>query len=374
VARSADSAADRELTARLAARGLTGSGARYERWRRAGLLPGHERHGAGRGRGSVSALDPATVEIAAALARHAAQGRDLRAAVVAWFFEAGRPVLPGQLAVPEPPDAAVIEALAWAVRTDPVYRLVRRARSVVTQAQADDFYAAATEHARREAGAATGFDPSLVHKVAGRDAELVSSGAPRDLVHLVAAMGLGAEEVGPEAIAATGYFPQMSVQEWRDAMIEAFASGAYAEELAALSRFDPASAVESAGIERLRGAREVAIGLAGIGALMLMHGLLMPDTPGLAALRAGVDELGAGPLLVNLARQVMHPAAVASAVANCLNPAYSSMYRSLSELIAADPPLLHQAGGDKHDPEAFMQTWISSIEALASRSSLTAGP
>jgi hypothetical protein len=63
--RNADSAADRELTARLASRGLTGSSPRYERWRRAGLLPRHERHGAGQGRGSVSVLAPATVEIAA---------------------------------------------------------------------------------------------------------------------------------------------------------------------------------------------------------------------------------------------------------------------------------------------------------------------
>ena len=93
MARGAESAADRELTARLAARGLAGSGARYERWRRAGLLPRHERRGAGRGRGSLSALDPATVEIAVALARHAVQGRDLRAVVVAWFFKAGRSVL-----------------------------------------------------------------------------------------------------------------------------------------------------------------------------------------------------------------------------------------------------------------------------------------
>jgi hypothetical protein len=67
VPRNADSAADRALTARLAERGLTGSTARYERWRRAGLLPRHERRGAGRGRGSVSALSPATVEVAAAL-------------------------------------------------------------------------------------------------------------------------------------------------------------------------------------------------------------------------------------------------------------------------------------------------------------------
>jgi hypothetical protein len=291
VVTSSDSAADRELTAELAARGLTGSGARYERWRRAGLLPRHERHGAGQGLGSFSVLDPATVETAAALARHATQGRDLRTAVVGWFFEAGRPVMPGQPTVPEPPDTSVVKALAWAVRTGPLYRMVQRARSAVTEAQKDEFYAAAAGHVRRAAGAATGVDPSAVREalLEVHDIDLGSGGGPADLVHLVAAMGMGIEEVGPEAfaeaIAATGYFPQMSAQEWRDTMTEVFASGAVAEELAAPGKLDPASAVENASIERLREARKVALGLAGFGATLLMHGLLMPDTPGLSAPR-----------------------------------------------------------------------------------------
>lgn len=375
MARSADSAADRELTARLAARGLTGSSARYERWRRAGLLPRHERHGAGRGRGSVSVVDPATVEIAAALARHTVQGRDLRVAVVAWFFEVGRPALPGQPVVPEPPDAAVAEALAWVVRTSPGYRMVQRARSAVTEAQKDDFYARAAGHARREAGAVAGFDPLAVREalLSGRDIALAPGGPPVNLVHLVTAIGLGVGEVGAEAfgdaITATGMFPQLSQQEWRDAMIEAFASGTYAREFAALARFDPASTLENAGIDRLREAREVAIGLAGFGGMLLMHALLMPDTPGLAAMRASVNELGMGPMLMNLARQVMQPQGIASAVAACLDPAYSALFRSLSDAVAAGPPLLHPAGDDDHDPERFMKTWLSSIRALSTDTS-----
>ena len=374
MARSADSAADRELTARLAARGLTGSGARYERWRRAGLLPRHERHGAGRRRGSISVLDPVTVEIAAPLARHAVQGRDLRAAVVAWFFEAGRPALPGQLAVPEPPDAKVPESLAWAVRTDPSYRLLQRARSAVTEAQNDDFYAIAAGQARQIARSAGGLDPSAMREalLSGKDIDFLSSGKPADLVHLTVAIGLGIEEVGAEAFAdaivATGLFPQLTAQEWRDAMIEAFASGAYAKEFAALARFDPATAVENAGIQQLRQAREAATGLAGIGAMLVMYGLLMPDTPALAALRAKISELGAGPTLISMARQVMHPQSVASAIASCLDPAHATLYQSLLALITAGPPLLHQAGHDEHDPERFKETWLSSIRAVSRRS------
>jgi hypothetical protein len=184
----------------------------------------------------------------------------------------------------------------------------------------------------------------------------VSSGEPADLVHLVAAIGMGVEEVGAEAFAdaitATGLFPQLSAQEWRDAMNEAFVSGTYAKEFAALARFDPASAVENAGIERLREAREVAIGLAGFGATLLTHGLLMPDTPGLAALRARINELGAGSVLMHLARQVIQPQSVASAIASCLDPANATLYQSLLELVTAGPPLLHQAGNDEHDDKS----------------------
>jgi hypothetical protein len=92
----------------------------------------------------------------------------------------------------------------------------------------------------------------------------------------------------------------------------------------------------------------------------------MPDTPGLSALRVGVSELGAGPVLVNLARQVLQPADIACAIASCLNPAYEALYQSLSDLVTAGPQLLHPAGDDQHNPEAFMEAWLSSIRTLGS--------
>jgi hypothetical protein len=366
VPRNADSAADRELTARLAERGLTGSTARYERWRHAGLLPRHERRGAGRGHGSVSVLSPATVEIAAALASHAAQGRDLRTAVVAWFYAAGSPAMPGEPAVLEPPDAAVSGALAWALRADPGYHMLQRARASVTEAQKDDFYAAAAALARRGSDVPV-LDPSAVREALLTRTDLaVASSRPRiERVHLIAAMGLGAEEVGAEALAdaisATGMFPQMSAQEWQETMLEAWSCGECAGLLAALTRFDLAKEVENAGIERLRQARETAIGLAGPAAMLILRALLMPDTPGLSALGARISELGMTPPLVNLARLVIQPQRIASAIANCLNPMYAALHRTLLESVAAGPPLLHQAGDDTHDPERYMASWIAAI-------------
>jgi hypothetical protein len=81
--------------------------------------------------------------------------------------------------------------------------------------------------------------------LSGRDIPkdtFASSGSPTDVVHYIAALGLGLEEVGAEAfadaIAASGLFPQLSAQQWRAVMIEAEASGANAEAFAALTRFD----------------------------------------------------------------------------------------------------------------------------------------
>ena len=322
-----ESAADRELNAHLAARGLVGSGPRYERWRRAGFLPPNEHRGAGRGRGSVSTLSPETIETAAALARHTTQGRDLHAAVVDWFFEAGLPVAPGETSVPEPPDDKVAFALARTARRDPGYRLIQQARAAVTEADKDEFYDAATERAHRGRNTPAGFDPAAVREalLAHHDIpeDVFCTGARRtDTVHYLAALGFGPEDVGPdalaEAIAASGLFPQISAESLRDALTEAMSSRRAADELAQIISFDPAELLENAGNPRLRRAREVAIGLAGFGSLLLMHALLMPDTPALSALRSRIDKLGVGPLLMNLTRQVTEPHGVALAIAACL--------------------------------------------------------
>lgn len=148
-------------------------------------------------------------------------------------------------------------------------------------------------------------------------------------------------------------------------MIAAYASGAYTAELATLVRFDPAEALGNAGIERLRQACEVAARLAGFGSLLLMHALLMPYTPGLVALRTRISELGMGQMLMGLARQIRQPLGIANAIAACLHPMYADLYRSLSELAASGPPLLHLAGDETHDPQHYIETWLSVLRDLA---------
>ncbi|MGW0550119.1 hypothetical protein [Streptomyces altiplanensis] len=120
--RGAPSRADQQVIDELARRGVVVTASQLEGWRRAGLLQRHQRRGLGRGRGSVvDAVDPVVVESAAALARHACQGRDQRLAVLDWFAEAGLPRLPEDaVVVPEPPAAAVCDAVVWALSSSPV--------------------------------------------------------------------------------------------------------------------------------------------------------------------------------------------------------------------------------------------------------------
>jgi hypothetical protein len=74
------------------------------------------------------------VEIAAALARHAVQGRDLRLSVIAWFLEVSTK---GKW-TPEPPGHAVASALAWAARSNSEqYWLSQRVRAAVIAGQTE---------------------------------------------------------------------------------------------------------------------------------------------------------------------------------------------------------------------------------------------
>jgi hypothetical protein len=63
-----------------------------------------------------------------------------------------------------------------------------------------------------------------------------------------------------DGMTASGLFPQLTAQQWRELTIEAEACHSCAEAFAALTRLDPAKALKNAGIERLRQAREVATG------------------------------------------------------------------------------------------------------------------
>ncbi|MDX2557270.1 hypothetical protein [Streptomyces stelliscabiei] len=203
MARGVPSPADQQVARELAARGLAVTASHLESWRRAGLLPRHRRRGLGRGQGSVvDTVDPVVVESAAALARHLRQGRDRRLAVLEWFAEAGMPPPAGAAVVPEPPVAAVREAVVWALRGSASQRLMEAARGVAGTGEEglDALYAAAGRMlpARPHRGAA---HPAVVRAALLAGEEVPQGPEFKGVVHLVAAIGVGAQEVGADALA-----------------------------------------------------------------------------------------------------------------------------------------------------------------------------
>ena len=361
--RTAPSRADLELTAHLAARGLTGSTARYERWRHAGLLPPHERHGAGRGHGSASVLAPETVEIAAALARHAAQGRDLRIAVIAWFLEVGDYPM-----TPEPPGPALTEALAWAVRTATPYGLVQRVRKAVTMAREEQPRANGPGEAHGTSGPAVSLNLAAV-----REALLEGGGNLathlRAAEYLLAARLQAAEpsiEVFADAfahlLAGAGLFPFLTSKQWRDAIRDAQESGAHIGPFAALARHDPVAALREARIGQLWLARRSASNLAYYSDMLDRRGSLTRDPQEIAAVRDCVNTLGVRPTLRYLARLMTLPRDAAVVITACLDPVFSSLEDSLHEQSTGRRHRWLSTVGD-HDPPAYLSVWAAAQPA-----------
>jgi hypothetical protein len=379
--RSGPSTADQALISQLAARDLTVSLAQLERWRSAGLLPRNARQGRGRGRGSSSALAPQAVEIAAVLARHARQGRDLRLAVVDWFAAAGLQV-PDSTPVPEPPAAAVHAAVQWIIATSPAYQLLRTARSARTDAEIDQFYETA-DRALSRVPAVTVLDVAETRDalLTGLDPEeQTSSPTPLafrgSVIQLIATIGLGFGEVGADALAeavtAAGLFPGHAADDWEGtagkfAQLEKTGSP-LVDQL--LTRYNPLDMVDIANAEMLLQARTVAHGLAGFGVLYLMHALLMPDTPALSALRALIDELGIAQLLMAMSQGAYTTSGFAHHLVACLHPWYWALHDLLTSHAANGPPLFHRPDGG-HTAEQFMQDWIAALTNCATRTNVT---
>jgi hypothetical protein len=368
--RRGPSRADREVIASLAERGLRCSLARLERWRHAGLLPAHRRRGCGRG--STSTLDPETVEVAAALARHARQGRDLRLAVVDWFAEAGLPQ-PGRPTVPEPPPAAVHAALTWMSATCPIQRLIRQAREARTEPDIDAFYRMAGNAFDNEPIAPIAFDVADMRAavLARRDPDenVPSHSSGRQaVVQLIAAAGLGMNEIGTDAFieALATLFPVLPLKDLQSVLGDLTFSAEKDTLLKQLAGFDGLPAMQAVEAGELKQARTVLYQLSGVAAFYRGYALLMPDTAGLAALRARIDELGAGHLLMmmtgwSLTRRTRDFAAGLNV---CMQPWAVRLSDELMKQMRDGPPPL--GGPDSaHNAEKFMDDWLATIKNVA---------
>ncbi|MFI9835254.1 hypothetical protein ACIHIX_47210 [Streptomyces sp. NPDC051913] len=377
MARGVPSAADAELIERLEALGLQVSAAQLERWRGAGLLPGHVRRWLGRGRGSVSVLAEETVAVAVAFGRHARSGRDLRWTVIAWYAEAGLPAGPGELAVPEPPWLAVREALVWAAGRSPAQRVVVQARAAGSggeEAQ-DVFYADAGRVVGR--GPAGLPHPDEVRRViedpAGGWWPNPERERRRAAVRLAAASGMGAGEVGGEMLveALAALMPGMDWAPVAESARRAEREGTLDSWIEAGALVDPLARLQAAGEEEMAAARGVVRVLTLVGFFYVMHGFLMPDSPFLARLRARVDASGFALLIALLVPQMAKPSGVPHALVMCLSPEMAALAAWLEELIdeqiGAGQRLLSLPGTEESGAEAFMQTWIGRLHDLTER-------
>ncbi|MEU3290517.1 hypothetical protein [Streptomyces longwoodensis] len=311
------------------------------------------------------------VESAAALARHLRQGRDRRLAVLEWFAEAGMPpTTPGTVPVPEPPVAAVREALKWVLQRSASQRLVEFARSAAGAGEEgqDALYAAAGRLLGSYRGAA---HPAQVRAalVTGRDVPAEAEGPDfGSMVHLAAAVGLGAQEVGAdalaEALAAFGMFG-LTAEDWAQMLSAAERGEAPGADWGALRQnADMVAGVQRASDEELVRAREVLAGLRGFYGLYVLHGLLLPDTPAQAALRQRIDAWGMFPLLDHVIAINPSPRQFAEALALCLEPLLKSMYEVLMEQVSEDPALF-SIPGDATGAGGFGESWMRALRELS---------
>jgi hypothetical protein len=206
--------------------------------------------------------------------------------------------------------------------------------------------------------------PGLVRAALEADEDLPDGPDSKGVIHLVAAIGLGAEEVGSDALAeAMGSFGMfgLSVEDWAQ-MLEASERG----EAPPMDwemfqqRADVLSQVQCASDEQLLRARTVSIGLRSFYGLYVLHGLFMPDTPALAALRQRIDDWGVFPVLDQMISLSPSPRQFAESLTGCLEPFLDRLYEALMEQLAADPGIF-RIPGDDSGPVGFGETWIRTL-------------
>ncbi|MFF2308169.1 hypothetical protein ACFVVP_37385 [Streptomyces sp. NPDC058128] len=187
------------------------------------------------------------------------------------------------------------------------------------------------------------------------------------MVHLVAALGLGPQEVGAEALAegfaALGMFG-LTAETWEQMLGAAERGEGPPVPWELLGEVDALEQVRRVGDEELVRARTVLIGLRSFYAIYMLHGLFMPDTPGLAALRARIDERGLGPVLDQVISLGPAPRQFAEGLVACLGGMLDELYEALVEQLAADP-YLFRIPGDENGAAGFMASWTQTLHEQA---------
>jgi len=246
----------------------------------------------------------------------------------------------------------VRQALVWVLERSVSRRLVEFARSAAGAGEEgqDALYALAGRLLGPSRGA---MNPALVRAAIEADEDVpVEAEGPdgRSVVHLVAAIGLGAQEVGAdalaEAFAAYGMFG-LTVEGWAQMLGAAERGEAPPVDWGLLEQHaDVVDPVRRASDAELVRARTVVAGLSGFYALYVMHGLLMLDTPTLAALRQRIDDFDMFPFLDRIIAINPSPTQYAETLAVCLQPFLDNLYEALTAQVEAGPGLFRIPGAE----------------------------
>lgn len=257
------------------------------------------------------------------------------------------------------------EALLWVLRGSLSQQLIQIARSTAAagEERGDALYAAAGRLIAAHPYRGTAH-PALLRAALLSDGGLPEGPESHGMVHLVAAIGLGAQEVGAdalaEAFAVSGMFG-LTVEDWARMLGAAEQGEGPPVDWGLLQRnADVIAPVQRASDEDLVRAREVLLGLRGFYGLYMMHALFMPDTPGLAALRDLIDSWGVGPLLGYMISLNPSPRQYAESLTVCLEPLFDRLYEALMEQLEQGP-YIFRTPGDETGAVGFMETWLRTL-------------
>jgi hypothetical protein len=275
--------------------------------------------------------------------------------------------------VPEPPAARVRAALAWIISSSQEYRLLQRARAARTEEDVDAFYQAAS-HAVQPVTMAPHFDADAVREAlashrdipdnAFRSGPKVRSG----LIQLIAAAGIGYEEVGAgimaEAIGDTLGIavPEANVQGLIDRLQKPPSELAATMSAMLVTSYDPLQLLSLATEEQVLQARDSALILAGVRAVFIFHGLLMPDTPELRALRDSATAFGGAQMAMSMARTIHTTGGFAVAAVDCIHPLTQAICMALRAEQDGLP-----SSHSWEDADAFMSAWRTALASTKTR-------
>ncbi|MET8182373.1 hypothetical protein [Streptomyces sp. NPDC005336] len=214
------------------------------------------------------------------------------------------------------------------------------------------------------------------HRTDATDAQTTTFNRRSPADHQVAAIGLGVQEVGAdalaEAFAASGMYG-LTVEDWAQMLGAAERGEGPPVDWGLLEQHaDVVGPVKRASDGELVRERTVLAGLRWFYALYVLHGLLLPDTPALAALRQRIDEWGMFAVLDHFIVISPSPRQFAESLAVCLEPLFDDLYEALMEQLGGNSDIF-SIPGDERGAVGFGEAWMRTLDEQTETGGASAG-